>query len=332
MAGKHQPPFDLNNAKKELIRLISDFSDPARSSNDIRTRVLALIPAFHLLRRIGINIIPEGDKSAARSRILLYFQKYPETILDSEELLVVSGITDYQRRIRELRTQFGWPVLSGTTVRSMVAEGEWDNTSADVSAIRPDQYFFLSSGQDRDAALRWNFSNEIRRKSISVKDKLLEYFRRNIGRNITGEELAYLAKDAKEWARRVRELRTEEGWPIKTRNTGRPELPVGVYVLEEDKQAEQHDRKIDDVVRVKVLERDHFSCRKCGWSPADRKPGDPRQFLELHHLEYHVEKGGNAAENLIAICNVHHDYIHKKHMDKRQVLDWVGKMTDYKLD
>jgi hypothetical protein len=33
------------------------------------------------------------------------------------------------------------------------------------------------------------------------------------------EELKYLAKDKKEWARRVRELRTEQGWPIVTKKT-----------------------------------------------------------------------------------------------------------------
>ncbi len=55
-------------------------------------------------------------------------------------------------------------------------------------------------------------------------------------------------------------MRTEEGWPIVTKNTGRDDLPVGVYVLEEDRQAYVHDRKIPDPVRVAVLTRDHFRC------------------------------------------------------------------------
>jgi len=53
--------------------------------------------------------------------------------------------------------------------------------------------------------------NEIRKKNVSVTEKIIEYFRKNVGQEITGEELKYLAKDKKEWARRVRELRTEKG-------------------------------------------------------------------------------------------------------------------------
>ncbi|MBO9620732.1 MAG: HNH endonuclease [Niabella sp.] len=321
---KKQLTFDPSEAKENLTKLIENFTALTLAEEyDIRRHVLTLIPAFHILRRFGINIIPDGEKMASRDRILVYFQRYPETVIDSEELLVVSGITDYQRRIRELRTEFGWPVLSGKTVALMVEAGEWDGPEAEVAQMKADQYFFLSSGQDREAAFRWNLSNEIRRKNISVKDKLLEYFRKNTGRNITGEELSYLAKDAKEWARRVRELRTEEGWPIKTRNTGMPELPVGVYMLEEDKQAEQHDRKIDDITRMKVLERDQYRCRKCGWSTAKRRPEDPRQFLELHHLDYHVERGGNTEENLVTVCNIDHDHIHRMKMNKAEVLKWL---------
>jgi 5-methylcytosine-specific restriction endonuclease McrA len=326
MAKKKPSAFDLIKIQKDLTDLLNNFSDLVSSNaTDVRGRVLTLIPAFHLLRKLGRNILPEGDSVSARERILIYLQRYPEKIIDSEELLVISGITDYQRRIRELRSEMGWPVLSGKTIKLMLKEGEWDNDAADVSAIKPDQYFFLKSGQDKEAAYRWNLSNEIRKKTVSVKDKLLEYFRKNVGRQITGEELSYLAKDAKEWARRVRELRTEEGWPIKTKNTGRPELPVGIYVFEEDKQAEQHDRKIDDLTRVAVLERDHYSCRKCGWALSMRRPEDPRQFLELHHLDYHAHKGSNAEDNLITICNVDHDYIHKHKMKKEDVLKWVEK-------
>ena len=62
-------------------------------------------------------------------------------------------------------------------------------------------------------------------------------------RERTGEGLGELYRE-KEWARRVRELRTEEGWPIVTRNSGRDDLAIGVYVLEEDRQTYEHDRSI----------------------------------------------------------------------------------------
>ena len=89
-------------------------------------------------------------------------------------------------------------------------------------------------------------------KKGGYEGKIIEYFRRNVGKIVTGEEIAYLANGNSEWARRCRELRTEDGWPIVTKSSGRPDLPVGAYVLEEDKQAEPHDRKIPDKVRIEV--------------------------------------------------------------------------------
>ena len=119
------------------------------------------------------------------------------------------------------------------------------------------------------------------------------------------------AEDKKEWARRVRQLRTEQGWPIVTKNSGRDDLAVGVYVLEEDRQAYEHDRLIPDPVRVAVLQRDGFKCKTCLWHRSMLSPDDPRKMLELHHRQHHKDKGGNTIDNLITLCNVHHDEQHR---------------------
>jgi predicted restriction endonuclease len=177
--------------------------------------------------------------------------------------------------------------------------------------IKPDQYVLMSEEEDRHAAHRWNVLNEVRRKKVSVTDKIIEYFRRNVGEEISGEELKYLAKDTKEWARRVRELRTEQGRPIVTKNSGRADLAIGVYVLEEDRQTYEHDRRIPDPVRVAVLQRDGFQCVRCGWNRSLLSPDDPRKMLELHHVRHHKDKGENTLENLITLCNVHHDEEHR---------------------
>lgn len=318
--------FNLESARNELFTLIDDFINLSDSEN-LRAKVNALIPAFYLLRKFGTSIISSDSKIYARERILIYLKKYPLTMIRSEELLVISGITDYQRRIRELRVEFGWPILGGTTAIAMYKEGDLPEFDIDISEIKPDMYIMLNTGPDRDAAHRWNVINALRKEKLSVKERLIKYFIENVGRQITGEELAYLAKDASEWGRRVRELRTEEGWPIKTRNTGRPDLSVGVYVLEDARQAEVHDRKIDDITRVKVLERDNFSCRICGWNYSQKQVGDPRQFLELHHLDYHSNRGTNTEDNLVTICNMHHDEIHRKHLTKEEVLNWIHNLT-----
>lgn len=187
-----------------------------------------------------------------------------------------------------------------------------DLLGGDPSAIKPDQYVLVRVEQDKKAAHRWNVLNELGRQNSSVSAKIIEYFRRNVGEEITGEELKYLARDKKEWARRVRELRTEHGWPIVTKSSGRSDLAIGVYLLEEDRQAYEHDRAIPDAVRVAVLQRDRFRCTQCGWSRSDQTRDDPRKMLELHHKQHHKDRGENTVENLTTLCNVHHDELHRK--------------------
>ena len=53
---------------------------------------------------------------------MLYLKKHVGQVLDGRELMVVSGISEYARRIRELRVQFGWQIISGMTLRDMQAD------------------------------------------------------------------------------------------------------------------------------------------------------------------------------------------------------------------
>lgn len=252
--------------KSETIRtrikqLVDDF-EPLLKKAALREQVLALIPVFQQLRALGKSLITDTDVSSARDRILYYFQKYPQVVISGDEFLVVSGIQEYARRIRELRVQFGWKILSGMTAvemaEDMVGTGFEERA---LLSMRPDDYMLVSLKADRDAAYRWNQANTIRKKPLAVRDKILEFLRLNVGRPVSGEELRYLAGDRNEWPRRVRELRTEFGWPVVTRNTGREDLDVGMYVLEADRQSPVHDRKIPDDVRAAVLERDRCKCQ-----------------------------------------------------------------------
>jgi hypothetical protein len=296
--------------------LLTDFAEKLQH-DDLRAKVLALVPAFRKLRDLGSSLIPMSDAGSARDRILAYLLRYPHQIIDGDELAVISGISEWARRVRELRVEFGWWIYSGYTFADIAAAAKNAGDQEELAGveaihIRPDQYILMRTEEDRDAAYRWNVLNEIRGKKASVTDKILEYLRRNVGEQVTGEELKYLAGDAKEWARRVRELRTEAGWPIVTKNSGREDLAVGVYVLEEDRQAEEHDRRIPDDVRVAVLKRDNFSCVRCGWNRPMLSPDDPRKFLELHHITHHKDRGANTVENLETLCNVHHDQLHRE--------------------
>ncbi len=96
-----------------------------------------------------------------------------------------------------------------------------------------------------------------------------------------------------------------------------PELPVGIYVLELDRQAPSHDREIKDSIRRHVLRRDNYSCRECAWHIDEYNRADPR-ILELHHKRPHVEGGENTEDNLVVLCNVCHDEVHDRRNSDRE--------------
>jgi len=302
-------PTAPESVRQEIARLIANFEVELRS-NELRQKVLALIPIFHGLRDLGKALIPAEQASAARDRILCYFRQYPGIVIHGDELLVVSGIQEYARRLRELRVQFGWVIASGVTIKEM-CEDEAEDVPDDLKTMKPNEYVLLSTEEDRDAAHRWHVANTIRKERGSVRNKILKYLQENVGRSVTNEELRYVAGDKTEWSRRVRELRTEYGWPIATKTTGRPDLGVGTYVLQADRQSPDHDRRIPDDVRREVLRRDQYRCQLCGWSHKEWNPSDPRH-LELHHIKPHMKGGANTEENLKTLCTVCHDKVHRK--------------------
>lgn len=300
---------DPEELRSALVCLLSNFEELLKSC-DLREQVRELIPANYLLRDLGSSLLRDESIKAARDRILHYLLKYVGVIIEGEELMVIGGISEYARRIRELRVEYGWKIVTGYAVKDMVDDTESNGEYVELSKMRPDDYILLTDLQDRDAAYRWNLANEIRKeKDLSVRDKILKFFRKNIGKHISGEELRYVADNKSEWARRTRELRTEYGWPVMTRSTGMPELPVSVYVLIEDKQAPEHDRTIKDAVRREVYMRDSHSCQDCGWNYNSWNPSDPRH-LEAHHIKHHVDGGDNTVSNLVTLCNICHDKRH----------------------
>lgn len=313
---RRSAPGNPDRLLNDLRKLLAQFEEKL-ADEDLRPKVQALVPAVHKLRDLGSSLIPVELAENAQQRILAYFQAYPGRSIQGGELMVVAGIGEWARRVRELRVEFGWKIASGTTVAEMIEQGELESPLIGEALVNmdPDDYVLLNPEQDREAAYRWNLANSIRGRSESVRNKILAYMRANVGQSVSGEELRYVAGDRTEWARRVRELRTEFGWPIATKQTGRPDLEVGEYVLEADRQGYQHDRTITDSVRRDVLNRDRHRCVRCGWSHDEWSSADPR-FLELHHVTPHSEGGENVEENLEALCNVCHDDMHRELKDE----------------
>lgn len=143
---------------------------------------------------------------------------------------------------------------------------------------------------------------------------MLKFLLATAGQVITSGELAYVAK-TKEFARRVRELRTELGYAISTRQTGRPDLKPGEYILEStDRISEPHDRSIPAAIQEEVYKRDGNRCCNCGWTVDAWTRKDPR-ILELHHRKMLSKGGQNTAENLCVLCSVCHDAVHARTLE-----------------
>jgi len=310
--ARRSKPANPETLRQELLELIINF-EKKLLEDDLRSKVIALVPACRVLRDLGSSLIPVEEAKSARDRILAYFRHYPGVVISGEELSVVAGINDWPRRVRELRVEFGWPIATGVTINQILKEADEAGQTEETKALQqmsPDDYILLEDRQDRDAAYRWKLANDIRKQKIGARDKILQFLRENVGVSVSGEEISYVATIA-DWPRRVRELRTEYGWPVVTKQTGRPDLPVGVYLLEMDRQAPVHDRLIPDPVRVAVLRRDAYQCQHCDWHINEWNKADPR-ILELHHKKHHAKGGDNTAENLITLCNICHDEIHRQ--------------------
>lgn len=58
----------------------------------------------------------------------------------------------------------------------------------------------------------------------------------------------------------------------------------------------------------------------------NRVSGDPKQFIEVHHVEHHKDGGTNNKENLLTLCNVCHDVVHKKKESGDKFWSWLQEV------
>lgn len=140
---------------------------------------------------------------------------------------------------------------------------------------------------------------------MGARDKLRAHFLANIGRVMDVAELRDVAGGITEWARRVRELRNEEGYQILTHND-RSELKQGQYLLADAKPVPAFQRSISKELRAQILDRNGFTCQMCGAAAGEAHPYDSSRKTRLH-IGHIVDKslgGTDEYANLRAICSV----------------------------
>lgn len=141
----------------------------------------------------------------------------------------------------------------------------------------------------------------------SSKERIRQFFLANIGKVVTSHQIRdAVGSSVSEWARRVRELREDEGWPILTQNDI-AHLKPGEYILERkspEKAAVAFTRPISAKLRAVVLDRNGFTCQMCGLSPGDIDPATGRKVrLHIGHIKDKSLGGKDELSNLRALCS-----------------------------
>lgn len=138
---------------------------------------------------------------------------------------------------------------------------------------------------------------------MSARDKLRDFFEKNIGKIVTTNQLSEVA-GIRDYQRRIRELRNEEGMQIHS-HVDRHGLKPGEYILESLERMPVIARGISPQLRNEILERNGFTCQLCGAGPLDIDPYDPKRKarLQVDHLVPISQGGTDDRENLRVLCS-----------------------------
>lgn len=140
------------------------------------------------------------------------------------------------------------------------------------------------------------------KREPGARKRLRAFFEQNLNRVVTSDELRKIA-GISEWARRVRELRDEEGLQILTHND-RSDLKPNEYLLETLHPRPVIARGISDKLRRRILERNGFTCQVCGSGAGEDSGCAPGKKcrLQIDHVLAISQGGTDEEHNLRAVC------------------------------
>lgn len=135
------------------------------------------------------------------------------------------------------------------------------------------------------------------------KQLILEFFLQNIGKVLESKDIQKASGGAVEWARRVRELRNEDGYQILS-HKDRASLKPNQYVMETIERVPAFTRGISKETRAWVLERNGYTCQMCGVAAGDPDPfgGSRTVRLTIGHIIDKSKGGEDTPYNLRAVC------------------------------
>jgi 5-methylcytosine-specific restriction endonuclease McrA len=144
-------------------------------------------------------------------------------------------------------------------------------------------------------------------RESGAKAKIRQFLIANIGQVVTSKQLRdAVGNNTSEWARRVRELRQDEGWQIRT-HIDDATLKPGQYRLDEKPPEITNvtfKNSISGRLRAQALDRNGFTCQMCGLTPGEIDPATGRKVhLQVGHIKDKSLGGKDELSNLRALCS-----------------------------
>ena len=146
------------------------------------------------------------------------------------------------------------------------------------------------------------------RRRPGSKERIRQFLLAHIGEVVTSQDIQEaVGPEVTEWARRLRELRNDEGWPIRSHHDDSslrpweyrmdgPPPERGEYVFSSPISAR---------MRAQVLERNGYTCQMCGAGAGDPDDLHPGRKVRLHigHIQDRIHGGPVTLANLRALCS-----------------------------
>lgn len=138
---------------------------------------------------------------------------------------------------------------------------------------------------------------------MSARDRIRDFLEKNVGMVVSTQQLRKVA-GISEYARRIRELRDDEGMQIRS-HIDRQDLKPGQYILESLDRKPAIGKSVSPQKRNEILERNGYTCQQCGAGVGDRDPFNPSRKVRLHidHILPKSQGGTDDNDNLRVLCS-----------------------------
>ena len=166
---------------------------------------------------------------------------------------------------------------------------------------------------------------------LKGKAGIRAYLLARIGQKVHNSELFEASGQQSEYTRRIRELRTEEGWEIQSYRDA-DDLRPDEYRLTSpppENPPPRFTRRISHRTRALVLQRNGMTCQICGAGPGDVVTGKLVQLV-VDHIDPKLAGGSEELTNLRVLCDVCNSGIQENNpmsLSTRQVLSAVRRAS-----